>query len=176
MGVACLNQVCSDGTRVLANNGRYNTARQGKLKELEAQIDQQIAELLKSAEEEDRKDQQLFGTQATPGKLPVNLRNAKQRKATLQEAKAQLDQMQEKRGSRKDVSAKGPQIPLSARLWFFYTVGCGSAGCHRVGYFGDHAFSIKIYCNNFSTGSYEKYLRNTGRIIILYGMAADSAG
>ena len=113
MGVACLNQVCSDGTRVLANNARYNTARQGKLKELEAQIDQQIAELLKSAEEEDRKDQQLFGTQATPGKLPVNLRNAKQRKARLQEAKAQLDEMQEKRGARKDVSAKGPQIPLA---------------------------------------------------------------
>ena len=113
MGVACLNQVCSDGTRVLANNGRYNTARQGKLKELEAQIDQQIAELLKSAEEEDRKDQQLFGAQATPGKLPVNLRNAKQRKARLQEARAQLDEMQEKRGARKDVSAKGPQIPLA---------------------------------------------------------------
>jgi len=35
----------------------------------------------------------------------VKLRNAKQRKARLQGAKAQLDEMQEKRGSRKDVSA-----------------------------------------------------------------------
>ena len=43
----------------------------------------------------------------------MNLRNAKQRKARLQEAKAQLDEMQEKRGARKDVSAKGPQIPLA---------------------------------------------------------------
>lgn len=114
MGVACLNQICSDGTRVRANNARYNTARQNKIEELEQQIDQQITELLKTAEQEDQRDRQLFGPQPTgSGKLPADLHTLEQRKAKLQYAKAELQAMQDKRGSRSDVSAKGPQIPLA---------------------------------------------------------------
>ncbi len=107
------DQVSTDGTRVKASNARYNTARSPKLEELLAQVDKQIAELLKEAAAEDQRDEQLYGPEATPGKLPANLRTLRERKAKLEDAKAQLELLQEKRGSRSDLSAKGPQIPLA---------------------------------------------------------------
>lgn len=113
MGVARLNSVCTDGTRILACNARYNTARSGKLEEMLADVDKQVEELLKESQSEEQGEAQLLGPESTPCKLPEHLRTLEARKTRLKEAQAQLEKIQEKRGSRSDLSAKGPQIPLT---------------------------------------------------------------
>jgi len=113
VGVVRLNQVAFDGTMVKADNGRYNTAR---IKEVEAaleKVDRQVQQMLDQAQEEDRRDAGLYGAESSPGKLPRELADLKKRQRALGEAMEALKAMEARRAGRKDVSRKGPQVPLA---------------------------------------------------------------
>ncbi len=113
LGVVRLNQVAFDGTMVKADNGRYNTAR---IKEVEAaleKVDKQVQQMLDQAQEEDRRDAGLYGPESSPGKLPRELADLKKRQRALGEAMEALKAMEARRAGRKDVSQKGPQVPLA---------------------------------------------------------------
>jgi len=113
MGLVRLNQVSFDGTKVLAHNGRYNTGRVADVQAAMAELDRQMEQMLREAEQADRAEDQLFGEDATPGKLPRQLADLKRRQEKMNEALRALKEMDQKRGGRKDVSRKGPQVPLA---------------------------------------------------------------
>jgi transposase len=113
MGLIRLNQVSIDGTKVLAHNGRYNTGRTMDVEKALAELDKQVNRMLEEAEQADRAENSMFGEDATPAKLPRQLADLKTRQKKMNEALQTLRAMQEKRGDRKDVSKKGPQIPLA---------------------------------------------------------------
>jgi hypothetical protein len=96
-----------------ANNGRYNTARRGSLEQKLAALDEQIDLRLKEAGEVDRREDELYGAESSPAKLPGSLRDLKRRQEKLKEAMAKLAEREAARKGRKDVSAKGPSVPLA---------------------------------------------------------------
>jgi hypothetical protein len=113
MGLVRLNQVAFDGTMIKANNGRYNTAR---IKDVEAallELDRQVGQMLEQAGEEDRREDLLYGQEASPTKLPRKWADLRKRQEALGKALQELRAMDLKRAGRKDVSPKGPQVPLA---------------------------------------------------------------
>jgi transposase len=113
MGLVTLNQITLDGTDTRANNSRYNTARRATLEQKLAGLDTQIDQAMKQAEEQDKSDDNLYGAETSPAKLPRKLRDLKARQEKLKEAMKKLGEREEERAGRKDVCAKGPAIPLA---------------------------------------------------------------
>ena len=113
MGLVTLNQVMLDGTDTRANNSRYNTARRASLEQKTATLDAQIEQLMKQAEEQDKADDSLYGQETSPANLPRELKDLKRRQEKLKEAMKKLEEREEARAGRKDVSPKGPAIPLA---------------------------------------------------------------
>jgi len=113
MGMVTLNQVMLDGTDTRANNSRHNTARRASLEQKTAALDAQIERLMQQAEEQDKAEDNLYGQETSPANLPRELRDLKRRQEKLKEAMKKLDEREEARAGRKDVSPKGPAIPLA---------------------------------------------------------------
>jgi len=86
MGVARLNEVALDGTRVKANNGSFETLTAKGIEERLAALDGQLEQMLQEAEQADRNDAKLFDTGESSQKLPAELADAKARQKQLQEA------------------------------------------------------------------------------------------
>jgi transposase len=86
MGLIRLGEVTLDGTRVKANNGRYQTLTAAKLEERLRVLDEQLEQMLHEAEQADAASQQLFETGESSRQLPPELAELKQRQARLQEA------------------------------------------------------------------------------------------
>jgi transposase len=112
MGLVTLNQVTLDGTSTRANNSRYNTARRSSLEQKLAALDEQIEQLMKEAGEQDRREDDLYGAETSPAKLPRSLAALKRRQEELKKAMVNIAQREAARQGRKDVSAKGPSVPL----------------------------------------------------------------
>ena len=112
MGLVTLNQVMLDGTAQRANNSRFTTARKATLQQKRAALDEQIERLMREAREQDQAEDQLYG-ESSPAQLPRELRNLQRRQERLTEAMKNLEELEKTRHGRKDVSAKGPAIPLS---------------------------------------------------------------
>lgn len=113
MGLVRLNQVTWDGTRVKASNSRHNTARQEKLETLIRELDEQFDRMLEEARAVDAGEDRLFGQEGLSTPLPPKLAQKQKRLEELERALETLKQMQVSRGGRKDLCAKGPQMPLA---------------------------------------------------------------
>ena len=113
MGLVRLNQVAFDGSMVKANNGRYHTARIKDVEGALAELDKQVQQMLDQAGEEDRHEDLLYGPGSSPAKVPGELADLRKRQAALGKALRELRAMEDKRAGRKDVSRKGPQVPLA---------------------------------------------------------------
>jgi transposase len=113
MGLVTLNQVTLDGTTTRANNSRYNTARRSSLEQKLAALDEQIERRMKEAGEQDRREDELYGAETSPAKLPRSLTDLKRRQEKLKEAMENLAERDAARQGRKDVSAKGASVPLA---------------------------------------------------------------
>jgi transposase len=107
-----LNQITLDGTDTRANNSRYNTGRRATVEQKLAALDAQIERAMQQAEEQDKADNELYG-ETSPAKLPRELKDLQRRQERLQEALKKLGEMEKARAGRKDVSAKGPSVPLA---------------------------------------------------------------
>ena len=106
MGMARLNQVGLDGTRVRANSSRRRTATADTLEDRLAALDEQVAELLARAEEEDREEDTLFGKEASPHRLSRELATLESRQEALAKALANARAREAKKQARRDSSAK----------------------------------------------------------------------
>jgi transposase len=112
MGLVTLNLVTLDGTDPRANNGRSNTARRPTLEQKLAALDAQVEAAMQQAGQTDREEEALYG-QASGSKLPDPLKDLHARQKKLKEAMARLTQLEQERKGRRDVSAKGPAVPLA---------------------------------------------------------------
>ena len=112
MGMVNLNQIALDGTALRSNNSRYATARRTSLEQKLAALDQQVEEAMREASARDQQEQSLYGTE-TPAKLPRRLADLTKRQALLQRAVKKLQEQEARRQGRKDVSEKGPAVPVT---------------------------------------------------------------
>jgi transposase len=112
LGLITLNQITLDGTDPRANNSRYKTGRRAGIEQKIAVLDAQIEQAMKQAEEQDRADNALFG-ETSPVKLPRELSNLQRRQEKLRAAMSKLEQMEKNRAGRKDLSPRGPAVPLT---------------------------------------------------------------
>ena len=116
MGMVKLNQVSLDGTELLSNNSRFNTGHRQSLEQKLLALDEQIEMAMKQAVEKDQIEDQLYGTEISPVKLPKGLSDMKRRREKMQEAMKHVLSMEASRAKRKDRkegSAKGPAVPLA---------------------------------------------------------------
>jgi transposase len=111
MGLIRLNQVALDGTKVQANSSRHGTATAGTLERRLAELDAQVEGMLAAAEEADRKEDGLFGGQASPNRLPRELSDLKRRQARLRLALAAARRKQQERGECEE--SKRPKVPVA---------------------------------------------------------------
>lgn len=86
MGVARLNEVALDGTRVKANNGRSETLTAEGIEARLSALDEELERMLQEAEAADREDQKLFDTGESCEQLPPELADLKTRQKLLQDA------------------------------------------------------------------------------------------
>jgi transposase len=112
LGVAKLAELCIDGTRVLANASRFETLTAKKAERLLAELDQQITEAMSELETNDNLDE-LFDDGQSADQLPSELRDMKARQEKLQEALAQLREMDDRR-KRKGIDPKKNPAQLPA--------------------------------------------------------------
>lgn len=110
MGIARLNEITFDGTRVRANNSRYATLT---AEGLEKRLDELEKELGEWAREIERNDEREGGQPKT--QIPPELLDAKARQAKLQEALEKVRQMDEDRRKNQQIDPKKnpAQIPTT---------------------------------------------------------------
>jgi transposase len=116
LGMVNLNQVTLDGTAVRSCNSRFNTARRASLEQKLAALDQQVEAALAAAAQKDQAEDQWYGAETLPAKLPRSLHDMKRRQEQLRQAMknlAALEADRAARGERKDLSSKGPAVPLA---------------------------------------------------------------
>jgi transposase len=112
MGLLRLNEVALDGTRVKANNNRFETLTAAGIEERLAALDKQLEQMLREAEEVDAAESHLFDTGESSSKLPPELAKAKARQKELQQALAKVqaaDQARKREGT--DPKKNPAQIP-----------------------------------------------------------------
>jgi transposase len=112
LGLVTLNQVTLDGTDPRANNSRYRTGRRAGIEQKLAALDVQIEWAMKQAQEQDQAEDALWG-ESSPVKLPRELKDLQRRQEKLKAAMKKLEQLEHDRAGRKDLSPKGPVVPLS---------------------------------------------------------------
>lgn len=89
MGLIRLGEVTFDGTRVKANNGRYETWTAAEVEKRLAELEAEFGQALEESERVDAAEEERFGLQSPPA-LPPELADAKARQQRLLEAQRQL--------------------------------------------------------------------------------------
>jgi transposase len=97
MGLARLNGLALDGTRVRANSSRHATATAATLEARLAELDRQVAAMLAEAEARDREDDTLFGPEETPYRLSRGLADVRRRQEALARALAKAREQEARR-------------------------------------------------------------------------------
>lgn len=88
LGLATLNQVALDGTRVRANSSRHATASAKTLEKRLAELRKEIDAMFAEADAADRAEDDLFGEGVSPSHLPRKLANLERRQEQLEKALA----------------------------------------------------------------------------------------
>jgi transposase len=112
MGVARLNQVVLDGTRVKANCRREGWTA-ATLAGQVAALDPQIEQLLTEAEATDAQEDTLYGPGGRGNALPEELSDLEKRRARLAQALASAEAMDAKRSRRKDGPDTAARVPVT---------------------------------------------------------------
>ena len=90
-GLVQLGRVAIDGTKIKANASKHKAMSYGRMQEKEATLRQEVAELLRRAEQADRDDDQRCGPAQRGDALPAELARRESRLQKLAEAKAALE-------------------------------------------------------------------------------------
>ncbi len=115
-GLASLETVALDATRVKANSSRHETATAATLSERLAALDERIEQMLAEAEQADAAESGLYGVIPTD-KLPPDLADAKKRRQRLTTAiaaaKARDESPKAKTKARKGDKPKPAAVPVA---------------------------------------------------------------
>ena len=90
-GLVKLGRVAVDGTKIKANASKHKAMSYGRMKQTEAQLQREVDELLRRAEEADDRDDQLYGKDKRGDELPAELAHRESRLKKIREAKAALE-------------------------------------------------------------------------------------
>ncbi|MGH9518545.1 MAG: transposase, partial [Terriglobales bacterium] len=93
-GLVKLGRVGIDGTKVKAHASKRKAMSYGRIRETEARLQAEIANLLKQAETKDREEDRRYGKDHRGDELPAELARREQRLAVIQAAKARLEARQ----------------------------------------------------------------------------------
>ena len=113
MKVAKLSELCIDGTKIRADASRFKTYKRENVSKLIEELDGQITDALSKLETNDAVED-LFDDGQKADQLPSEIRDLKDRRAKLEAALAQLEQMEEQRRKDGIDNKKSPaQLPIS---------------------------------------------------------------
>ncbi len=90
-GLVKLGRVAIDGTKLKANASKHKAMSYGRMKQAEAALGQEVAELLRRAEAADRDEDQRYGPEQRGDELPAELARRESRRAKLREAMTALE-------------------------------------------------------------------------------------
>ena len=90
-GLVKLGHVALDGTKVKANASKHKAMSYGRMKEQEARLEAEVAELLRQAEEADDEEDHRYGKDKRGDELPAELAFREGRLRKIREAKAALE-------------------------------------------------------------------------------------
>jgi transposase len=90
-GLIKLGHIALDSTKVKANASRHKAMSYGRMKQEEKRLQQEIDQLLSSAESIDEQEDQRYGAGRRGDELPDELARRKERLARIQEAKKALE-------------------------------------------------------------------------------------
>jgi transposase len=90
-GLVKLGHVALDGTKIKANASKHKAMSYKRMKDEEAHLEAEVAELLKRAETVDEKEDRRYGKDKKGDKLPKDLAFRESRLKKIQEAKAALE-------------------------------------------------------------------------------------
>lgn len=88
LGLAALNEIALDGTRVRANSSRHGTLTAESIEKELAELREAIDEMLAEAKAADEAETDLFGERVTPHRLPSKLARMEDRQKRLEKALA----------------------------------------------------------------------------------------
>ena len=108
-GLVKLGHVALDGTKVKANSSKHKAMSYGRMKEKEAQLATEVAELLRRAQEVDDEEDRRYGRDKRGDELPEELAFRGSRLRKIREAKAALEA--EARAAAEQAEAEGRQHP-----------------------------------------------------------------
>jgi transposase len=104
-GLVKLGHVALDGTKVKANASKHKAMSYGRMCEREKELEREVGELLRQAEEIDEEEDRLYGKGRRGDELPEELRFRQSRLKKIREAKEALER--EEREAHDPVSLVG---------------------------------------------------------------------
>jgi len=118
-GLVRLGRVAIDGTKVKANASKHKAMSYGRMQEKEAALRQEVAELLRRAEQADRDEDERYRAAERGDALPAELARRESRLQKLAEAKAALEAEAHQRAT---AEGKDPdQSPPPAKAQYNFT-------------------------------------------------------
>jgi transposase len=112
-GLAKLGRVALDGTKLRANTSRSKAMSHGRMVAAEAQLEDEIAQILVQIEERNRHEDETEGDGPGGGGLPEELQLRERRRARIRAARAQLEaEKGEKLVSRHQKSFADPEANM----------------------------------------------------------------
>jgi transposase len=90
-GLVKLGRVAVDGTKVKANASKHKAMSYGRMKEKEAQLEREVQEWLRRADEVDAEEDRRYGKDKRGDELPAELSTREGRLKKIREAKAALE-------------------------------------------------------------------------------------
>ena len=91
-GLVKLGHVALDGTKIKANASKHKAMSYKRMKEEEARLEAEVAELLKKAEAEDEEEDRRYGKDKRGDELPKELAIRESRLQKIREAKTALEE------------------------------------------------------------------------------------
>jgi transposase len=110
-GLVKLGHVALDGTKIKANASKHKAMSYKRMKEEEARLEAEVAELLKKAESVDEEEDQWYGKGKKGDELPKELAFRESRLKKIQEAKAALEAEARLEGEKKPDKNDGDGTP-----------------------------------------------------------------
>ena len=113
-----LGRVAIDGTRMKANASKHKAMSYGRMVEKDAALQQEIAELLRRAEQTDRDEDAQHGPDRRGDELPAELARRESRLQKIREAKAALEAEAREQAARAGKDATQATPPPKAQRNF----------------------------------------------------------
>jgi len=108
-GMVKLGHVALDGTKMKANASKHKAMSYGRMKKTEAQLQAEVDELLRRAEEIDEAEDAEYGREKRGDELPAEMAHREGRLKKIREAKAELE-----REAREESEAKNREAAKRA--------------------------------------------------------------